>query len=476
MNIHDENIVVGQFKAGVDINWLNLKKIALAIIGVAVLGAIGLAGKNTFVSFVAQLTGNPDSKLISPSSNPNNMPGINKHQNSGITSGPGAPGGKQAANTSAAGSSSGGGSSGGGSSGGGGGSSGGGGGSSGGGSSGGGSSGGGSSGGGGGSSGGGGGSSGGGTSLSLASQILGDYTGATDYNGAIQVGNLIGHHLQYAMDFGNGTSWSSITSPTYPWDAWIGKGFTMIWGIDMLPNTYKPDSNISDTSGSAYGLWQGAQGQFNSYFKTVAQNLVNAGFGYSVIRLGWEFNGGWFPWAANGQQTDFINYWHNIVDSMRSVPGQHFLFEWNPTIGNLGVGNLASYYPGNSYVDWVGLDVYDITWSNYPGCSAEWNYLQTETYGLNWLVQFGASVGKPLTLPEWGIGDWGVQAVNCGTLSNTNQTDGGGDDPIFVNGIYNFLNSHNFVEATVWDNGSKFPQDPTAYPNATQAFINDFSH
>ena len=39
------------------------------------------------------------------------------------------------------------------------------------------------------------------------------------------------------------------------------------------------------------------------------------------------------------------------VTTMRSVPGSHFTFEWNPTRGDLGVGNLSQYYPGNRYVD-----------------------------------------------------------------------------------------------------------------------------
>ena len=79
--------------------------------------------------------------------------------------------------------------------------------------------------------------------------------------------------------------------------------------------------------------------------------MVSAGQGSSIIRPGWEFNGGWFPWAANGQAAAFVAYWQQIVTTMRSVPGQNFTFEWNPTAGDQGVGNLANYYPGNAYVD-----------------------------------------------------------------------------------------------------------------------------
>ena len=50
-------------------------------------------------------------------------------------------------------------------------------------------------------------------------------------------------------------------------------------------------------------------------------------------RLGFEFNGEWFPWRAAADPTAFTDYYRRIVDVMRSVPGQDFKFVWNPTIG-----------------------------------------------------------------------------------------------------------------------------------------------
>jgi beta-mannanase len=42
-------------------------------------------------------------------------------------------------------------------------------------------------------------------------------------------------------------------------------------------------------------------------------------------------------------------------------------FEWNPTRGDQGVGKLTRFYPGNSYVDELGRDVYDYEQQTYPG-------------------------------------------------------------------------------------------------------------
>jgi hypothetical protein len=302
---------------------------------------------------------------------------------------------------------------------------------------------------------------------------LGVYAGPTNLTGINTVSTLLGQQVPWAMEFLDGTDWAHTTQNGWPYPSWEGTGYRMIWGIPILPSTYSPSSDINDTTGSVYGLSQGAAGDFNSYFVTVAQNMVNDGFANSIIRLGWEFNGGWFPWAANGGANYFIQYWQNIVNSMRSVTGQHFLFEWNPTLGDQGAGNLANYYPGNNYVDIIGEDVYDLNWNNYPGCEANWQNMLTETYGLNWFANFAAQQGKLMAFPEWGLG-WGTTAVNCGTLSNTGGQTGGGDDAYFVQQMVNYINTHNFIEATVWDYGSSPLPNTTQYPNATAAFKSGF--
>ncbi len=279
---------------------------------------------------------------------------------------------------------------------------------------------------------------------------LGTYDAATTPPTALNA-SLDGA-VKFAMDFQSGASWSSITQSSWPYPQWKGKGFSMIWGIPMLPDTYSPSTNMDDASGSCSGLSQEGDGAFNSEWTQVAHALINNGFGSSVVRLGWEFNGGWFPWAAGGCPAAFIAAFQQIVTVMRAVSGANFSFEWNPTAGDLSVGNLATYYPGSSFVNYVGLDVYDTAWASYPGAQDEFDTIQTESYGLNWLATFAAQEGKQIVLPEWGLG-WGVcdaglpvNAPNSGTC--------GGDDPTFVSNMASWIKSNNVFEATFWDYGS----------------------
>ena len=298
------------------------------------------------------------------------------------------------------------------------------------------------------------------------SSTLGVYGGAGDPR-PVQDFAASGIHATYAMDFLDGNTWTSITQPNWPYQTWQGKGYQMVWGVPMLPNNLWGCSSLS----------QEASGQFNAYFKTVAQNMVNAGFASSIVRLGWEFNGGWFPWAAGGCASAFAGAFQQIVTSMRSASGENFKFEWNPTIGDLGVGNLANFYPGDSYVDLVGLDVYDMSWATYPGVGAVFNTFVNGPDGLNWLASFGAAHNKPLVFPEWGLG-WSSNGGTCSNggaaLSQSNNGENcGGDDPTFISDMANWVSTHNVAEITYWDFGTS-SIDSGSNPATAQALTTAF--
>jgi hypothetical protein len=290
------------------------------------------------------------------------------------------------------------------------------------------------------------------------SSVFGLYGGGGNASGVIASGKSLGSQPKYAMDFLNGSSWQSIDNPSWWISQWHGSGYSMIWGIPILPN-------------SSYSLAQGATGAYNQYFVTLAQAMVAGGQGSAIMRPGWEFNGGWYPWSAKGQASNFVAYWQQIVNAMRSVAGANFKFEWNPTLGDTGIGDLATYYPGNSYVDYIGADVYDQQWANYPGAAVEFAQLQTETYGLNWLSAFAAQQGKPITLPEWGLGQG--PGANGGPVTSSGQEVSGGDNPTFINDIAQWITTNNVFEATYFD-FSFSALSATVNPNSYKALATDF--
>jgi hypothetical protein len=300
--------------------------------------------------------------------------------------------------------------------------------------------------------------------------------------------------IKYAEDFIDATDWSNISDP---WQLanWEGSPFTMVWGVPMVPcgaPSTQCATNVADFNQVAGG---GADG----YYKTLAQNLVAAGFGSSYIRLGWEFNGTWMGWSiCNATGTglaswagDFVPAFQNIVTSMRSVAGADFRFIWNPDVSsNAGCAgaNLASFYPGDGYVSMVALDVYDglgaptssdaVRWTDLlngvnasgstPVTPAAISGQQFEGYGLNWLATFGKEHGKETGLPEWGL--------------DTGSTDGGGgDDPYFVTQMASWIKANATGPAIFWNyGGGTLSLDIPNYttgdtPNATAAFKAAFS-
>jgi hypothetical protein len=246
---------------------------------------------------------------------------------------------------------------------------------------------------------------------------LGVYVGGGNADGADQFGSWLGNDLDRAIDFIDGSSWSTIESPSWFGSRWSGRGFRMDFSVPMIP----------DSGGS---LAAGASGAYNSHFVKLAQDLVAHGQANAIIRPGWEFNGPWFQWYAGSAPGAYAAYFRQIVTSMRSVQGQRFEFEWNPALGKLGVAPNRA-YPGDRYVDYIGLDVYDNSWiANWRNPRARWKTYMNQPHGLRWHRQFAARHGKPMTFPEWGV---------------TTRPDGhgGGDSPYFISRMYEWIRTNN---------------------------------
>ncbi len=267
---------------------------------------------------------------------------------------------------------------------------------------------------------------------------VGIYAGPSNVSTVNTVNSSVNGSIHYVMDFLDPSSWTNLVQPSWFLNNWDPTGYSMIWAIPILPDN------------GCCSLAIGATGAYNQYFASVAQQLVNAGQGSSIIRLGWEQNGSWFPWTAMNDPTSFINYWRQIVTTMRNVPGGHFRFEWNPTIGSQSIPADQT-WPGAQYVDIIGLDIYDANWPALQPPEQQWQTFLTEPYGLDWLASFGAQMGKPLALPEWGL--W-----------NDGSPSGSGDNPTFIDQMMGWIASHNVVHADYWDYGtSAFSVNPLAY-------------
>jgi hypothetical protein len=109
-------------------------------------------------------------------------------------------------------------------------------------------------------------------------------------------------------------------------------------------------------------------GQHDTWIRRIAGECKANGYPI-FIRLGSEMNinqGGSYggTWASN--PTDFINAWKHIVDIFRSEGVTNVQWVWNPNCVDIGPHHWTEYYPGDDYVDWVGIDLYQFYDASEP--------------------------------------------------------------------------------------------------------------
>ena len=136
-------------------------------------------------------------------------------------------------------------------------------------------------------------------------------------------------------------------------------------------------------------------GKQDAYLKAQAEAVKNHG-GPVFIRLDWEMNASWYPdWNLPAvTPAQFIAGWRHVYEIFQQVGATNAAFVWCPTLWN-GPGNLSpdTWYPGDAYVDWLGVDA-------YPQ-SAVQSFILTGPGGLNDTAAFATQHAKPLMIAEW---------------------------------------------------------------------------
>ncbi|MDO8736605.1 MAG: Ig-like domain-containing protein [Thermoleophilia bacterium] len=129
-------------------------------------------------------------------------------------------------------------------------------------------------------------------------------------------------------------------------------------------------------------------------------------FGYPVVfRPMCEMNGDWTSWGGtvNGNvPADYIPAWRHIHDIFVAEGATNAAFLWSPNVeGDLekATSTFSRYYPGDAYVDYVGMDGYN--WGRMyttPEWTSSWQSF-TEVFRYSYDA-FTARTGKPVLVSE----------------------------------------------------------------------------
>lgn len=127
------------------------------------------------------------------------------------------------------------------------------------------------------------------------------------------------------------------------------------------------------------------------------------------IRFAHEFNGSWYKWKVKPEDNESFKKafarFYNMVQTDLVAKGRDAKVVWSPNSDEHNGVNTKDSWPGDQYVDVVGVDYYD--WDRATD-QAKWDEVFNKTgksggpAGIGAWQAFAKSHGKPIAFPEWG--------------------------------------------------------------------------
>jgi hypothetical protein len=104
-----------------------------------------------------------------------------------------------------------------------------------------------------------------------------------------------------------------------------------------------------------------AVGKYDAYLRSYADQVATYGHPV-IIGFGHEMNGYWYSWGyRHTSPTAFVAAWRHIVRLFRQQGADNVTWLWTVNIIDLRrdrIPSPAPWWPGSSYVTWVGIDGY----------------------------------------------------------------------------------------------------------------------
>jgi Glycosyl hydrolase family 26 len=168
--------------------------------------------------------------------------------------------------------------------------------------------------------------------------------------------------------------------------------------------TWEPWHPAEGAHQPRYALDRIAAGDFDGYIRQWAR--AAASFDQPMqIRFAHEMNGTWYPWSigVNGNSAaDFKNAYRHVHDLFVAAGAANVQWVWSVDAAHNrpeGLKNGAVSYPGDPYVDVVGIDGY-----NGGPTGATWDS-PAELFGGVINVATSVAPNKPIWIYETGSGD-----------------------------------------------------------------------
>ncbi|MFI5491551.1 glycoside hydrolase family 26 protein [Actinoplanes sp. NPDC051859] len=201
-----------------------------------------------------------------------------------------------------------------------------------------------------------------------------------------------GRPCRVTQTYTDRTSWQSMTRGT----GWTFELLADFAGMLVISQGLVPHQRQADLPACA-------RGDHDADWRAFGTLMRNHYRGDSVVRLGWEFNERTSSWRADDTQT-WIACYRRAASNIRAT-NPEVLFDWtinaHDTPDGVCGGVSTNCYPGDEYVDIIGIDNYD----HYPWSpdKATFDRVAAAPEGLTWLYEFARTRNKPFSVGEWGV-------------------------------------------------------------------------
>ncbi len=147
-------------------------------------------------------------------------------------------------------------------------------------------------------------------------------------------------------------------------------------------------------AGQGFALRAIARGRYDSYARQAAKRAA-AWEGPILLRFAHEMNGDWFPWGTSDNTPRiYKTAWRHLVQIFRSAGAENVEWVWTPNVDGGDQYPFRGFFPGNRWVDWVGLDGFN--WAR----RGEWQSF-TELFGSSYETLAGIT-SRPMLIAETG--------------------------------------------------------------------------
>jgi hypothetical protein len=151
-----------------------------------------------------------------------------------------------------------------------------------------------------------------------------------------------------------------------------------------------------------------ASGYYDEYLRQYADSVHDYGHAV-VLGFGHEMNATWYSWGyGHTSPSTFVAAWKHIVTLFRDQGDDNVTWLWTIQADQPGhTGPIQSWWPGASYVTWVGIDGY----YNRPSDTFDNVFVPT-------IDQVRSFTGKPILLSETAVARRANQFANIINLFN----------------------------------------------------------